>query len=519
VREHVWARHRGADRCATARDRRALCVRKCYARKSSPCGQFTQPWSGSPSCSQLSFEAVDRALPPGYYNATETTWGGNPIRGEDGRMHLVVAQMENHCNVRTMWQTNSYIARTVSTTGSPLGPYQFAERLIPTFSHNPMVRRAKDGTFVIFFIGGWPIPAEHVAHCNVTAAAAPAAAPVGASAAAAAAAAAAPMLKGAGKETNLSSYPNCSAWRWPKSCGPAMPGPNGDGCGPAFATAGYPDCATTPEYACNDGCGIAVAYSKSIQGPWAISRVRIVDQFQSDDLYCAHTNPSPLFLPNGSVILAFGAGSCSCAQQYNASDGGASCGQPPTGDPTTEAYWSTQMGSHVGLAISHRGFLGPWHLISRHSILRNPLTGGAHFCEDPFIWKSSRGWHLLVHNLQPLRLNSSGKPEWPNSEAHQSAYAYSEDGLQWHLSSTSPYNCTVTYSDGSRREARNCGNRPQLLFGDDGQPEILIDGVHGDCDAHGSGCSGAAQPGKHLTPEAWTLFRPLSQTAKTGADI
>eukprot|EP01052_Picozoa_sp_SAG31_P047778 SAG31_NODE_9711_length_1238_cov_1.449517_2_plen_61_part_00 len=35
----------------------------------------------------------------------------------------------------------------------PEGPYSFAEELLPPFAHNPTVRKAEDGTYVIFFIG------------------------------------------------------------------------------------------------------------------------------------------------------------------------------------------------------------------------------------------------------------------------------------------------------------------------------------------------------------------------------
>ena len=60
------------------------------------------------------------------------------------------------------------------------------------------------------------------------------------------------------------------------------------------------------------------------------------------------------------------------------------------------------------------------------NVLNNP-DGTPHKSEDPFLFKTKRGWHLLVHNQQG-----------PQGE---SAYAYSEDGFSFTMSPTSPYGC------------------------------------------------------------------------------
>jgi len=67
-------------------------------------------------------------------------------------------------------------------------------------------------------------------------------------------------------------------------------------------------CGNGPGY--NNGCGISMATSASVTGPWKIQPLRIVDQWMSDLLDCTHTNPTPFFLPNGTVVLAFNAGFC-----------------------------------------------------------------------------------------------------------------------------------------------------------------------------------------------------------------
>lgn len=122
-------------------------------------------------------------------------------------------------------------------------------------------------------------------------------------------------------------------------------------------------------------------------------------------------------------------------------------------------------------------------------MLRNP-DGSPHRCEDPFLWHTSRGWHLLTHNQQGPQTTSS--------------YGYSEDGIVWTLSPSTPHNCTLRYTDGTSAEASGCGNRPQLVFDDvngsngaSGPPRWLVNGAQ------------AAKPngGKGT----WTLFRPLEQ--------
>ena len=57
-----------------------------------------------------------------------------------------------------------------------------------------------------------------------------------------------------------------------------MPGPMKDCCGPANAT-----------FKGNAGCGISMAYSKSLEGPWTVQPLVIEDQWESDEVYCTHT--------------------------------------------------------------------------------------------------------------------------------------------------------------------------------------------------------------------------------------
>ena len=365
-------------------------------------------WSSSPDCSTMSFAKVQKVAgkAPGYYNATESSWGGFPIQA-NGTWNLIHAQMKNHCPLGS-WTTNSIVARSVSTTGKPEGPYAFAEELLPPFAHNPTIRQAEDGTYVIFFIGGWRTNASQCGHAEVAADEAATASsanncttgakydpatsirvggdyktvPLPATATIADCAASCcsdpkceafsfnnmttasitckhkdnsnKLLRGqcpccakgatipgcsSGTLSRLAPPPVCAGTNWPKSCGPHMPG-----------DAGQNDCCGSAENNNNAGCGITTAHSKSLSGPWEVRALNIVDQWLSDDVYCTHTNPTIQILKNGTWIMAFNAGYCN-------------------------KHLET-----IGTAISHGGWEGPWHLLSRNSVLKNP-DGTPHKCE------------------------------------------------------------------------------------------------------------------------------------------
>eukprot|EP00756_Hemistasia_phaeocysticola_P016578 Hpha_TRINITY_DN15486_c0_g1::TRINITY_DN15486_c0_g1_i3::g.173220::m.173220 len=109
---------------------------------------------------------------------------------------------------------------------------------------------------------------------------------------------------------------------------------------------------------------------------------------------------------------------------------------------------------------------GPYTLQQDQPILSNQMPFNAsdpHKCEDPFLWRTARGWHLLVHNQ-----------EGPQGE---SAYAFSIDAMNWTLSRRSPYNCTIMFEDGTIGEAPGCGNRPQILFDEFGAASLLVNGA------------------------------------------
>jgi hypothetical protein len=94
-------------------------------------------------------------------------------------------------------------------------------------------------------------------------------------------------------------------------------------------------------------------------------------------------------------------------------------------------------------------------------VLRNP-DGTPHKCEDPYLWQSKRGWHLITHNQQGPQSISS--------------YGYSIDGHHWTLSPTTPHTCGINYTDGTTADANGCGNRPQIVWSEramaGGSPQV-----------------------------------------------
>ena len=137
----------------------------------------------------------------------------------------------------------------------------------------------------------------------------------------------------------------------------------------------------------------------------------------------------------------------------------------------------------IGVAVAD-SWKGPYRLLAKNAVLRNP-DGTPHKCEDPYLFQTKRGWHLITHNQQGPQSVSS--------------YGYSLDARTWTLSPTTPHTCEINYTDGTTGEASGCGNRPQIIWSDrpdaGGTPEWLVNGAF------------SAKPhGGHGT---WTLFRKL----------
>ncbi len=68
-------------------------------------------WTG-PTCGSLALQPVN-PLQMGFAerNATSqtTSWGGNAVRGDDGKWHMFVSEIANGCSLK-YWTTNSQVS-------------------------------------------------------------------------------------------------------------------------------------------------------------------------------------------------------------------------------------------------------------------------------------------------------------------------------------------------------------------------------------------------------------------------
>ena len=93
--------------------------------------------------------------------------------------------------------------------------------------------------------------------------------------------------------------------------------------------------------------------------------------------------------------------------------------------------------------------------------------------EDPFLFKTKRGWHALFH-----------ANTWTDSRGNQISVAagagrlaFSTDGQKWTYAATPPFNGTITWSNGTTL-ALSRMERPVLVFDEaTGKPTHLINGV------------------------------------------
>lgn len=118
-------------------------------------------WSGR-SCSALRLLPVPSGsgLNESAGGKRVSSWGGTVHRLEDGRFGMLASQLVNHCGLNA-WTRNSRVIFATSATA--VGPYRQQSVIEGTFSHEPSVARAPNGSWVMYFTRpfdevGWPAP-------------------------------------------------------------------------------------------------------------------------------------------------------------------------------------------------------------------------------------------------------------------------------------------------------------------------------------------------------------------------
>jgi len=86
----------------------------------------------------------------GYHVPLHYSWGGSVINDGTGTYHMFASEFVNECGLMS-WETNSQVIH--ATSSKPEGPFVVKNIALPTEHHNPTIRRALDGTYLIFCIG------------------------------------------------------------------------------------------------------------------------------------------------------------------------------------------------------------------------------------------------------------------------------------------------------------------------------------------------------------------------------
>lgn len=109
-------------------------------------------WSGA-ACGTLNLLPASRRAGLQTVEAdglNTSSWGGQVLRGADGKWHMLAAEFVNHCGV-SAWTRNSRIVHAVSAT--PGGTYRRTAEVHGVFSHGPALARAPNGSYVAYMIG------------------------------------------------------------------------------------------------------------------------------------------------------------------------------------------------------------------------------------------------------------------------------------------------------------------------------------------------------------------------------
>jgi hypothetical protein len=119
------------------------------------------PGFSGPSCATLT--PLPSPVAGALDDAQASYWDGSAIEDASGSWHLFASRFVNGCGLSS-WTTNSECVHAVAAT--PLGPFQVDSVVTPAFCHNPVIRRADDGTYLLYSIGAPVDPSMLVTNCQ-----------------------------------------------------------------------------------------------------------------------------------------------------------------------------------------------------------------------------------------------------------------------------------------------------------------------------------------------------------------
>ena len=392
-----------------------------------------QGWTGS-NCQNPDLLLEDDL--EGFASTYFPTWGGMSTYAE-GQWQFFGDYIEGECALSD-YGTNGAMMR--ATGDFPWGPFTYQETVLPPFHHGVQVARAGDGSYLLFG-DGKDMPASTVQrNCDVFTSGRRRAQEVGA--------------EYDGRRRRLRTADDASdagdadAGRPPQGLAKkkkkkATKSKHNGGGGGGGGTNLYPFGASPQDFH-------IAAQAATIDGDFDQAQTVIMRTDFSNGDYawdCNVTNLSPWILPNGTVVMAFRSTKCAA-------------NNPDTACASTGCQ-------NIGIAVSESGWQGPY--VKRPDPIE-PLANN----EDPFLWQSSRGWHMLMHGKalcgsSQTDINTCG------------AMAYSLDSFTWYLSPWPAYTGVVGFSASSPVYAGpitlGLRQRPKITFDRYGAPMVLYNGV------------------------------------------
>ena len=164
-------------------------------------------------------------------------------------------------------------------------------------------------------------------------------------------------------------------------------------------------------------------------------------------------NPSPFFLPNGSV------------QRVCAGHG------------------------YIPFVGSSPSYLGPYTPQNESLNLTCSLGGADYHSEDAVLWQDRRGnFHAFSHSMSV----------WPDPAA---MHFFSSDAVHWHCSDHPAYNGTIAFDDGTTIDVAK-RERPKVLLNQDGDLQVLFTAV--------------VPVNEQVDDYAYTLAVPIRQASQSG---
>jgi hypothetical protein len=178
---------------------------------------------------------------------------------------------------------------------------------------------------------------------------------------------------------------------------------------------------------------ITIGSAPSELGPWTKLQHAILPSGEPGTWSAMVTNPAPLILDNGTALLFF-----------------------------RGTNWPIDPYERIGLAVSKSGWAGPYGRLSDEPIW-GPFDDKRKFVEDPFVWKSKRGFHLLSHG----HFDENGY------------YACAEKAEgPWQFRVKPTYTNVLEVEGGGGSATLVQRERPQVFFNEtSGEPAILFTGV------------------------------------------